>query len=86
MKHWNFFPCLFLLLGVFWWKLIDLRVEELKTDNQKSESVIDAPPINSIFDLNLPPMVLPPSTKKGQFDPLGPNSAGESKAKNQESV
>lgn len=75
MKHWNFFPCLFLLAALFWWKFVDLRVEELKINGQNKEKTIESPPINSIFNLDLPPLVLPPSGGAEKFDPLGPNSA-----------
>lgn len=73
MKHWNFFPCIFLLLAIFWWRHIDFRIEELRRENSrpKTETIFDGP-----FKLDLPPVILP-QIKEQNFDPLGPNNANE---------
>jgi hypothetical protein len=86
MKHWNFFPCLFLLLALFWYRFVDLRVEELKINGQNKEKTIEVPPINSIFNLDLPPLVLPHSGGVEKFDPLGPNSAENSEIEKKNSI
>jgi hypothetical protein len=77
MKHWNFFPCLLALLAIFWWRFVDLRLEEMKIEGTRPKIEIKAPsldgPLNFgtplIPNLNLPPENTP------FFDPHAPNSA-----------
>lgn len=79
MKHWNFFPCLLLLLAVFWWRFVDLRLEEMKIEGTRPKieirSIIDEP--MNFGAPKVPPLILPPENTPF-FDPHGPNSAEKS--------
>lgn len=81
MRHWNFFPCLLALLAVFWWRFVDLRLEEMKIEGTRPKieirSINDGPMnfgVPPIPQLGLPPENTP------FFDPHAKNSAENPKS------
>ena len=81
MKHWNFFPCLFLLLAVFWWGHVELSKTRMELDQFRPKLEINSPLLDAPFNFGapmIPPLGLPPENTPF-FDPLAPNSADGSK-------
>lgn len=80
MKHWNFFPSLFLLLAVFWLGYIELSKTKLEIDQFRPKieikSILDGP--MNFGAPQIPPLILPPDNTPF-FDPHSPNSADGSK-------
>lgn len=83
MKHWNFFPSLFLLLAIFWWGHVELFKFEMEIEQFRPKIEIHSPLFEKDEPLNLgvppiPPFILPPENTPF-FDPLSPNSADGNK-------
>lgn len=81
MKHWNFFPSLFILLAVFWWGHVELSKAQMELDMFRPKIEIKMPKIEENLNFGvptIPPLGLPPENTPF-FDPLSPNSADGSK-------
>ena len=80
MKHWNFFPSLFLLLAVFWLGHVELTKTQLEIDHSRPKIEIKSliePQMNFGTPM-IPPLHLPPDNTPF-FDPHAPNSADGNK-------
>lgn len=77
MRHWNFFPSLFLLLAVFWLGHVDLAKTQLEIEQFRPKIEINSPPLDGPMNFGvpqIPPLYLPPENTPF-FDPHAPNSA-----------
>jgi hypothetical protein len=82
MKHWNFFPSLFLLLAVFWLGHIDLTKTQLEIEQFRPKIEIKSPLLDGPMNFGvpqIPPLYLPPENTPF-FDPHAPNSAENPKS------
>lgn len=80
MNHWNFYPSLLALAAIFWWRFVDLRIEETKIDGSRPKIEIKSPSLDGPMNFGVPP--IPPLffPDEPTFNPKGRNSAESPKS------